>query len=114
MNSLLSGVSALNGFKFFKCTSAEETLKVFDEHLAEVDSMPLDGKITADRGAMIISKVKLKKPNVKIIVVANNGSVKTRVHLILLRHCFYSNTRYRIEILLLCHYHKISHSQYVI
>ena len=59
MNIVLSGVSSLNGFK---CTSAEETLKVFDDHLVEVDSMLLDGKIAANRGAMIISKVKVKNP----------------------------------------------------
>lgn len=79
MNILLSGVFALNGFRCFKCTTAEEVLKVFGEHFDQVDSMLIDGRIAADRGAMIISRVKVKKPTVKIIVVANNGSVKTRV-----------------------------------
>ncbi|HYF98671.1 MAG TPA: response regulator [Candidatus Saccharimonadales bacterium] len=69
----------LNGFKSFKCTSAEEALKTLDELVDEVDSMLIDGKIAADRGAMIITKSKTKKPSLKIIVVANNGSAKTRV-----------------------------------
>ncbi|WP_148685347.1 response regulator transcription factor [Candidatus Nitrosocosmicus hydrocola] len=62
MNILLSGVFALNGFKCFKCTSAEEALKTFDEYVDEVDSMIIDGRIAADRGAMMITKSKTKKP----------------------------------------------------
>lgn len=61
MNIVLSGVFALNGFKCFKCTTAEETLKVFSEHIDQVDSMLIDGRIAADRGVMIISRVKVKK-----------------------------------------------------
>ncbi len=59
--------------------SAEEALRVLDEHVEEVDSMLIDGKIAADRGAMIIVKSKIKKPILKIIVVANNDNTKTRV-----------------------------------
>ncbi len=79
MNIVLSGVFALNGFKCFKCTSAEEALKTFDEYVDEVDSMIIDGRIAADRGAMMITKSKTKKPRVKIVVVANNDNNKTRV-----------------------------------
>ena len=78
-NIVFSGVFALNGFKCFKCTSAEEALRVLDEQVEKVDSMLIDGKIAADRGAMIIVKSKIRKPIVKIIVVANNDSTKTRV-----------------------------------
>jgi DNA-binding response OmpR family regulator len=79
MNILLSGVFALNGFKCFKCTSAEEVLETLDKNIDTVDSMLIDGKIAADRGAMIIVRSKTKKPNIKIIVVASNDSAKTRV-----------------------------------
>jgi DNA-binding response OmpR family regulator len=79
INIVLSGVFALNGFNCFKCTSAEEALKTLDEHINAVDSMLVDGKIAADRGAMIIVKSKTKKPSIKIVVVANNDSAKTRV-----------------------------------
>ena len=78
INIVLSGVFALNGFKCFKCTSAEEALETL-EHINAVDSMLIDGKIAADRGAMIIVKSKTKKPSIKIVVVANNDSAKTRV-----------------------------------
>jgi DNA-binding response OmpR family regulator len=79
INIVLSGVFALNGFRCLKCTSAQEALKALDEHVDEVDSMLIDGKIAADRGAMIIVKSKTKKPLIKIVVVANNDVAKTRV-----------------------------------
>ena len=79
MNIVLSGVFALNGFKCFKCTSAEEALELFDKHLDEVDSMIINGKIAEDRGAMLIVKSKTKKPSVRILVIANNDNAKTRV-----------------------------------
>lgn len=79
INIVLSGTFALNGFKCFKCTTAEEALKVLDEHVDKVDSMLIDGRIAADRGAMIIVKSKIKKPLVKIVVVASSDNAKTRV-----------------------------------
>ena len=79
INIVLSGTFALNGFKCFKCTTAEEALKILDEHVDKVDSMLIDGRIAADRGAMIIVKSKIKKPLVKIVVVASSDNAKTRV-----------------------------------
>jgi DNA-binding response OmpR family regulator len=79
INNLLCGVFGLNGFKCFKCTTAEEAIRILEEHKQEVDSMLIDGKIAADRGANIIVKSKIKNPQIKIIVVANHGSIRTRV-----------------------------------
>lgn len=78
-NVVLSGTFALNGFKCFKCTSAEEALETLDKYIDEVDSMLINGKIAADRGTMIIVKSKTKKPSVKIVVVASSYNAKTRV-----------------------------------
>ena len=79
INIVLSGTFALNGFKCFKCSSAEEALRTLDEHIDEVDSMLIDGMIAADRATMIIVKSKTKKPVLKIVVVANSYNSKTRV-----------------------------------
>lgn len=79
INIVLSGTFALNGFKCFKCTSAEEALRTLDEHINAVDSMLIDGRIAADRATMIIVKSKTKKPHVKIVVVASSDTAKTRV-----------------------------------
>lgn len=79
INIVLSGTFALNGFKCFKCTSAEEALRILDEHIDEVDSILIDGRIAADRATMIIVKSKTKKPVLKIVVVASSYNAKTRV-----------------------------------
>ncbi len=79
INTVLSGVFALNGFKVFKTSTAEEALKVFDEYKDKVDSMLIDGMIAEDRSAQVIIKVKKKKPSVKIVVIANNQSIRSRV-----------------------------------
>ena len=79
INTVLSGVFGLNGFKCFKTTSAEETIRIFEDLQENVDSMLIDGQIAEDRSAMVISKVKKKKPPVKVVVVANNQGIKTRV-----------------------------------
>lgn len=75
----INGVFALNGFKCFKYLTAEQALENLEEHKEKVDSMLIDGKIAVDRGAKIIVKSKIKKPEIKIIVVANNGGIRTRV-----------------------------------
>jgi DNA-binding NtrC family response regulator len=79
INTVLSGVFALNGFKCFKTSTAEEALKAFDEYQDTVDSMLINGQIAEDRSAQIIIKVKKKKPSVKIVVIANNQDIRTRV-----------------------------------
>ena len=79
INIVLSGVFALNGFKCFKCASAEEALKTLDEHVDTVDSMLINGKIAEDSGTMLIVKSKTKKPDVKVVVVASSDTAKTRV-----------------------------------
>jgi len=45
----------------------------------KVDVMFLDGKIAADRGAMVIVKTKRINPDIKILAVADDESEKTRV-----------------------------------
>lgn len=79
MNVVLSGVFALNGFKCFKCLTAEEALYTFDKHIEKVDSILVDGKIAADRETMLIVKSKAKKRDLKIMVIANNTNNKTRI-----------------------------------
>ncbi|HKO66153.1 MAG TPA: response regulator [Candidatus Nitrosocosmicus sp.] len=79
INIVLSGVFGLNGFKCFKCTTAEEAIAIFHENSEKVDSILIEGKIAADRSTMLIIKVKNKKPTVKIIVLADKNSTKTRV-----------------------------------
>jgi DNA-binding response OmpR family regulator len=41
--------------------------------------MLIDGKIAATRAAKVIVKAKTKKPTVKIVLVASNSNIRTRV-----------------------------------
>ena len=79
INIVLSGVFGLNGFKCFKCTTAEEALTIFNENIEKVDSILIDGKIASDRSTMLIIKMKNKKPSIKIMVLADKNNTKTRV-----------------------------------
>lgn len=79
INIVLSGVFGLNGFNCFKCTTAEEALAIFNENVDKVDSVLIDGKIATNRSAMLIVKIKNRKPTVKIVVLADKNSTKTRV-----------------------------------
>jgi DNA-binding response OmpR family regulator len=45
----------------------------------KVDIVFVDGKIAADRAAMLIIKVKRVNPNIKIMVLAEDETDKTRV-----------------------------------
>ena len=79
INIVLSGVFGLNGFKCFKCTTAEEALTIFNENTEKVDSVLIDGKLASDRSTMLIIKIKNKKPTVKIMVLADKNNAKTRI-----------------------------------
>ena len=46
---------------------------------AKVDVIFVNGKIAADRGAMLIVKIKRINPDIKICVVAKDKTDKTRV-----------------------------------
>ena len=76
VNIVLGGIFSVNGFK---CTSAQEALEILEKYVGEINSMLVNGHIAADRGAMIILKSKMIKPSIKIVVLANNDSAKTRV-----------------------------------
>ena len=65
MNIVLSGVFTLNGFRCFKCTLAEETLRILEENIQQVDSMLINGRIAADRGDNDNYKVEIKKAQCK-------------------------------------------------
>ena len=45
----------------------------------KVDIVFVDGKIAADRAAMLIIKVKKVNPNIKVMVLAEDETDKTRV-----------------------------------
>jgi len=79
VNSLLSGIFTLKGFKVYKTFGAEECLRKLTELDGKIDVVTIDGKIAADRGAMLIVKIKKINPTIKIIAAADDESDKTRI-----------------------------------
>jgi DNA-binding response OmpR family regulator len=79
VNLVLSATLKLKKFDVHKVYDAEECLNKLNELQAKVDVIFVNGKIAADRAAMLIVKIKRINSNIKICVVAEDESDKTRV-----------------------------------
>jgi DNA-binding response OmpR family regulator len=76
---ILAGSFGLKGFEVYKAYSTEECLNKVNELGGKVDIVFVDGKIATDRAAMLIIKVKRINSNIKIMVLAEDETDKTRV-----------------------------------
>ena len=79
VNILLAGILKLKKFDVHKVYSAEECLEKLKELEAKVDVIYVNGKIAADRAATLILKVKRINSDIRICVVAEDETDKTRV-----------------------------------
>ncbi|HEY7082881.1 MAG TPA: response regulator [Nitrososphaeraceae archaeon] len=76
VNSLITAVCRLNGYETYMIFSAEKCLAQIREMQDDVDVVYMNGTIAADKGAMLISKIKQIDINIKILVVANDTSAR--------------------------------------
>ena len=79
VNLLLAAILKLKKFDVHKVFSAEECLDKLKELEAKVDVICVNGKIAADRAAMLIVKIKRINPDIKICALAEDETHKTRV-----------------------------------
>ena len=79
VNYLLAAVFSLKGFDTHKTFNADEYLQKLHELKGMVDLVIMNGKIAADRTALLIVKTKKTNPNIGVLAVADDESVKTRV-----------------------------------
>jgi DNA-binding response OmpR family regulator len=79
ITSILAGTFGLKGYEVYKTYSADECFNKLNELDGKVDIIFIDGKIAADRAAMLIIKVKRISPTLKIMVLAEDETDKTRV-----------------------------------
>ena len=79
VNLVLSATLKLKKFDVHKVYDAEECLNKLNELQAKVDVIFVNGKIAADRAAMLIVKIKRINSDIKICVVAEDESDKTRI-----------------------------------
>jgi response regulator RpfG family c-di-GMP phosphodiesterase len=63
----------------FKAFNADQCLKIIAELNNRVDVIVMNGKTAADRGAMLIIKIKRMNSDIKIFAIADNENDKTRV-----------------------------------
>lgn len=79
VNLVLAGILKLKKFDVHKVYSAEECLEKLKELEAKVDVIYVNGRIAADRAATLILKVKRISSDIRICVVAEDETDKTRV-----------------------------------
>ena len=79
IQTLLAATFALNGHQVFKAFNADQCLEIITELNNQVDVIVMDGKTAADRGAMLIIKIKRLNSGIKIFAIADDESEKTRV-----------------------------------
>jgi DNA-binding response OmpR family regulator len=81
VNLVLAAILKLKKFDVYKAYSAGECLENLKELEAkvDVDVVFVNGKIAADRTAMLIVKVKRINPDIKVCVVTEDETDKTRV-----------------------------------
>jgi two-component system response regulator ArlR len=76
VSSLITAVCRLNGYETYRTFSAAKCLEQIEEIHNQVDVVYINGMIAADKGAMLISKIKQIDLNIKILVVANDDSAR--------------------------------------
>jgi DNA-binding response OmpR family regulator len=79
VNILIAATLVLKGYEVYKTNSANECISKLEEFEGKVNVLLLDGGIAADRGTMVVVRVKRINPDIKILAVANDESEKTRV-----------------------------------
>lgn len=79
VNIVVAGILKLKKFDVHKVYSAEECLEKLKELEAKVDVIYVNGRIAADRAATLILKVKRISSDIRICVVAEDETDKTRV-----------------------------------
>jgi DNA-binding response OmpR family regulator len=79
VNLLVAATLGLKGYEVYKTYSAEECLSKLQELKGKIDVVILDGRIAADRGAMVIVKTKRINSDIKVLAVADDEGEKTRV-----------------------------------
>ena len=79
VNLVISATLKLKNFDVHKVYDADNCLNKLNELERKVDVVFVNGKIAADRAAMLIVKIKRINSDIKICVVAEDESNKTRV-----------------------------------
>jgi DNA-binding response OmpR family regulator len=78
-NLLLTGILWLKGCEPFKFTNGKECLEKLNEMEGKVDVVIIGGNIASDRNLMLIINIKKINNNIKVLIIADEDSDKTRI-----------------------------------
>jgi DNA-binding NtrC family response regulator len=78
-NLVLTGILWLKGCEPFKFTNGKECLEKLNEMEGKVDVVIIGGSIACDRNLMLIVNIKKINNNIKVLVIAEEDSDKTRI-----------------------------------
>jgi DNA-binding NtrC family response regulator len=78
-NLLLSGMLWLKGCEPFKFTNGKQCIEKLKEMEGKVDVVIIGGSIACDRNLMLIVNIKKINNNIKVLVIAEEDSDKTRI-----------------------------------
>jgi DNA-binding NtrC family response regulator len=78
-NLVLTGILWLKGCEPFKFTNGKECLEKLNEMEGKVDVVIIGGSIACDRNLMLIVNIKKINNNIKVLVIAEEDSHKTRI-----------------------------------
>ncbi len=78
-NVVLTGILWLKGCEPFKFTNGEECLEKLIEMEGKVDAVIIGGSIACDRNLMLIVNIKKINIDIKVLIIAEEDSDKTRI-----------------------------------
>ena len=78
-NLVLTGILWLKGCEPFKFTNGKECLEKLNEMEGKVDVVIIGGSIACDRNLMLIVNIKKINMDIKVLVIAEEDSDKTRI-----------------------------------
>lgn len=79
INTKLTKILRQEGLEVFSAYNIEEFLQVLDQYGKNIDLACISGQLASDRGAMLVSRAKTMKGNIKIVIVVDEGEERADV-----------------------------------
>ena len=78
-NIVLTGILWLKGCEPYKFTNGEECLEKLNEMEGKIDAVVIGGSMACDRNLMLIVNIKKINIDIKVLIIADEDSDKTRI-----------------------------------
>jgi DNA-binding response OmpR family regulator len=78
-NSLVAGILYLKGYSSLKVQTLQECLDVLAGQGDRIDAVIFGGRVAAESGGMLVSRVKKTNPNIRMLALVDEESDRTAV-----------------------------------